>query len=101
MVGASPIRGVAEWSSQGAHEAHNLEVAGSNPASATNSGACAFTKIPNTTFSDHKCQDCGKPIKLRLVQNKTGPVRYCYRCWRKVKGLPPRVKRKKKEQQEP
>jgi len=31
-----------------------------------------------------KCTECNKPIKRRLVEQKTKPVRLCYKCWRKI-----------------
>lgn len=41
---------------------------------------------------DHRCVDCGKPIKKRLVQQKRLPPKRCYACWTAKRGVRPQRK---------
>ena len=38
-------------------------------------------KVSHTIMSNHKCQDCKKPLKQNLVSKKPNAV-ICYKCWR-------------------
>jgi len=40
-----------------------------------------MVKLRHDVMSDKKCRACGKPLKQRLVEQKTTPLKYCYRCW--------------------
>lgn len=35
---------------------------------------------------EHKCRECQKPIKARLVAIKQAPPGLCYKCFMKAKG---------------
>lgn len=63
-----------------------------------NRGAWTFPKDKKLDYrvvsDDHACVDCNKPIKLRLISQKTITPTRCYKCDRKARGLPPRVKKK-------
>ena len=44
-------------------------------------------RIPHTDLSDkHKCKECGKRIKQRLVIIKESPPRLCYKHYKANNG---------------